>query len=34
VCQNAELNAALGKINKAAFKGRLTGDPVQVILFL
>jgi nitroreductase len=30
VCQNAELNAALGKINKAAFKGRMSTETVYV----
>jgi nitroreductase len=30
VCQNAELNAALGKINKAAFKGRMSTETAYI----
>jgi nitroreductase len=30
VCRNAETNAALGKINKAAFKGRLSTETAYV----
>jgi nitroreductase len=30
VCQNAEINTALGKINKAAFKGRMSTETVYI----
>jgi nitroreductase len=30
VCQNAELNTALGKINKAAFKGRMSTETAYI----
>lgn len=30
VCQNAEINAALGKINKAAFHGRMSAGNIYV----
>jgi nitroreductase len=30
VCQNAEINTALGKINKAAFKGRMSTETAYI----
>jgi nitroreductase len=30
VCQNAEINAVLGKINKAAFKGRMSTETAYI----